>query len=108
MPTLCAHKRHTRVVITQMCAGAAVRRRRSPVSTWRTPVAIHVSSTFWRTRVQLNGVRFLFDGERLRENQTPGELDMEDGDAIDVQIEQVNASRVQSCSLCGQFTNGKA
>ena len=38
---------------------------------------------------QLNGVRFLFDGERLRENQTPGDLDMEDGDAIDVQIEQV-------------------
>ena len=38
----------------------------------------------------MNAVRFLFDGERLRETQTPGDLDMEDGDAIDVQIEQVD------------------
>jgi len=33
-------------------------------------------------------VRFLFDGTRLRGNQTPSELDMEDGDVIDVMVEQ--------------------
>ena len=37
-------------------------------------------------------VRFHFDGERLRETQTPSELDMEDGDAIDVSMEQVGGA----------------
>ena len=34
-------------------------------------------------------MRFLFDGERLRDTQTPKELSMENGDEIDVVIEQV-------------------
>lgn len=40
--------------------------------------------------MQLNpgNVRFLFDGERLHEGQTPKELNMENGDEIDVVIEQ--------------------
>ena len=33
-------------------------------------------------------MRFLFDGGRLHEGQTPKELNMENGDEIDVVIEQ--------------------
>ncbi|CAG8448154.1 13583_t:CDS:2 [Acaulospora morrowiae] len=40
----------------------------------------------------LNSVRFLYDGERIREDQTPQELDMEDGDTIDVMVEQTGGS----------------
>ena len=32
--------------------------------------------------------RFLFDGNRINETQTPQQLDMEDGDVIDVMVEQ--------------------
>ena len=42
-----------------------------------------------RMGVSIHAVRFLFDGERIRENQTPRELEMEDGDVIDVVLEQV-------------------
>ena len=37
----------------------------------------------------MQAVRFHFDGSRLRESQTPSELDMEDGDSIDAMMEQV-------------------
>ena len=36
----------------------------------------------------LGGVRFMFDGRRLAEDDTPRTLDMEDGDAIDALAEQ--------------------
>ncbi|CAL6348781.1 unnamed protein product [Bathycoccus prasinos] len=42
-----------------------------------------------RKSLQPGSVRFLFDGERVREDQTPQELDMEDGDSLDVMMEQV-------------------
>ena len=32
---------------------------------------------------------FLHDGMRLRDEQTPADLDMEDGDSLDVMMEQV-------------------
>ena len=35
-----------------------------------------------RQGVAMESVRFLFDGKRIRENQTPNELGMEDGDSI--------------------------
>ena len=41
-----------------------------------------------RQGVSPNSVRFLFDGMRINNRQTPYELDMEDGDIIDVMIEQ--------------------
>jgi small ubiquitin-related modifier len=43
---------------------------------------------------QLNAenVRFLFDGDRLNDAQTPKELNMENGDEIDVVIEQVGGA----------------
>ena len=43
-------------------------------------------------QLNTNNVRFLFDGERLHENQTPKELHMENGDEIDVVIEQVGGA----------------
>ena len=36
-----------------------------------------------RQGVNLNAVRFLFDGERIAPHQTPADLGMEDGDVID-------------------------
>jgi len=45
-----------------------------------------------RQSLKANNVRFLFDGERLHENQTPKDLNMENGDEIDVVIEQVGGS----------------
>ena len=41
-----------------------------------------------RNGVAMNSVRFLFDGNRVNATQTPGELEMEDGDVIDVMVEQ--------------------
>ena len=41
-----------------------------------------------RQGVSTNSVRFLFDGNRINETQTPAQLDMEDGDVIDVMVEQ--------------------
>jgi small ubiquitin-related modifier len=37
----------------------------------------------------LNNVRFLYDGERILEKNTPNDLNMQSGDEIDVVIEQV-------------------
>ncbi|KAF9585606.1 Small ubiquitin- modifier 1 [Lunasporangiospora selenospora] len=40
----------------------------------------------------LQSVRFLYDGERIQPNNTPSELEMEDGDSIDVMVEQVGGA----------------
>lgn len=46
-------------------------------------------STFCtRQGIHLASVRFLFDGNRINGRQTPQELEMEDGDTIDVMVEQ--------------------
>ncbi|EJT98153.1 small ubiquitin-related modifier [Dacryopinax primogenitus] len=37
-------------------------------------------------------IRFLYDGERLGEDETPASLEMQDGDTIDVMVEQVGGS----------------
>jgi small ubiquitin-related modifier len=42
-----------------------------------------------RNGVNLNSIRFLFDGDRIRAHDTPFSLYMEDGDVIDVMMEQV-------------------
>ncbi|XP_047326126.1 small ubiquitin-related modifier 2-like [Impatiens glandulifera] len=41
-----------------------------------------------REAVSFNSVAFLFDGRRLRRDQTPGELEMEDGAEIDAMLHQ--------------------
>jgi small ubiquitin-related modifier len=40
-----------------------------------------------------DGVRFLFEGERLNREHTPDNLGMEDGDVIDALIEQTGGGR---------------
>ncbi|CAJ1795046.1 unnamed protein product [Sphenostylis stenocarpa] len=41
-----------------------------------------------RQSVDFNSIAFLFDGRRLRPEQTPDELEMEDGDEIDAMLHQ--------------------
>ena len=41
---------------------------------------------------QVNQVRFLFEGERIREDQTPQDVDMEESDIIDCVIEQLGGN----------------
>ncbi|KAF5815015.1 putative Ubiquitin domain-containing protein [Helianthus annuus] len=41
-----------------------------------------------RQSVEINSIAFLFDGRRLRAEQTPDELEMEDGDEIDAMLHQ--------------------
>ncbi|CAD7695746.1 unnamed protein product [Ostreobium quekettii] len=38
---------------------------------------------------QLNQLRFLYDGERLKPDQSPEEVEMEDGDVIDCVMQQI-------------------
>ncbi|KAK2464964.1 hypothetical protein APHAL10511_003040 [Amanita phalloides] len=37
----------------------------------------------------VSSIRFLYDGSRIQDDDTPASLDMEDGDTIDVMVEQV-------------------
>ncbi|KAF9348285.1 dolichyl-phosphate-mannose-protein mannosyltransferase pmt3 [Mortierella sp. NVP85] len=39
-----------------------------------------------------NSLRFLYDGERIQPTNTPNDLEMEDGDSIDVMVEQVGGT----------------
>lgn len=39
-----------------------------------------------------NAVRFLFDGQRLSDNDTPQQLGMQDGDIIDVALQQIGGT----------------
>ncbi|GFY99098.1 small ubiquitin-like modifier 1 [Actinidia rufa] len=46
-----------------------------------------------RQSVEINSIAFLFDGRRLRGEQTPDELEMEDGDdEIDAMLHQTGGS----------------
>jgi small ubiquitin-related modifier len=54
-----------------------------------TPLQKLMAAFCQRQGVAQNSVRFLFDGERIAPTQSPKDLDMEDGDVIDVMVEQV-------------------
>ncbi|KAH9975069.1 ubiquitin-like protein [Lactifluus volemus] len=41
----------------------------------------------------VGSIRFLYDGNRINDDDTPATLDMEDGDTIDVMVEQVGGCR---------------
>lgn len=41
----------------------------------------------------INTIRFLYDGNRIQEDDTPATLDMENDDTIDVMVEQVGGTR---------------
>ncbi|XP_021755686.1 small ubiquitin-related modifier 1-like [Chenopodium quinoa] len=47
-----------------------------------------------RQSVEFDSIAFLFDGRRLRADQTPDELEMEDGDEIDAMLHQTGGSLV--------------
>ncbi|PPQ69402.1 hypothetical protein CVT25_004635 [Psilocybe cyanescens] len=40
----------------------------------------------------VGSIRFLYDGSRIQDDDTPATLDMEDNDTIDVMVEQVGGS----------------
>ncbi|KAG1721876.1 ubiquitin-like protein [Suillus lakei] len=40
----------------------------------------------------VGSIRFLYDGSRINDDDTPASLDMEDNDTIDVMVEQVGGS----------------
>ncbi|KAH9841141.1 ubiquitin-like protein [Rhodofomes roseus] len=40
----------------------------------------------------VGSIRFLYDGNRINDDDTPSSLDMEDNDTIDVMVEQVGGS----------------
>jgi len=42
-----------------------------------------------QTKLNAAALRFLFDGTRINPTQSPGAMQMEDGDTIDVYMEQV-------------------
>ncbi|KAH0736654.1 hypothetical protein KY290_012305 [Solanum tuberosum] len=45
-----------------------------------------------RQSVDFTSIAFLFDGRRLRAEQTPDELEMEDGDEIDAMLHQTGGT----------------
>ncbi|KAL3636750.1 Small ubiquitin-related modifier 2 [Castilleja foliolosa] len=47
-----------------------------------------------RQSVDFNSIAFLFDGRRLRVEQTPDELEMEDGDEIDAMLHQTGGGAI--------------
>jgi small ubiquitin-related modifier len=53
-----------------------------------TPLRKLMDAYCQREGLPTDGVRFLYDGERLGREQTPGELEMEEGDEIDALVEQ--------------------
>ncbi len=53
-----------------------------------TPMSRLIDAYCQRQGVNLNAVRFIFDGSRINSSQTPEDLEMEDGDVIDVMMEQ--------------------
>ncbi|KAH9728794.1 Small ubiquitin-related modifier 1 [Citrus sinensis] len=52
----------------------------------------HINLKVKGQSVELNSIAFLFDGRRLRGEQTPDELEMEDGDEIDAMLHQTGGA----------------
>lgn len=57
-----------------------------------TPLSKLMNAFCQRQGVTMNSVRFLFDGSRINVDQTPKDLEMEDGDTIDVMVQQEGGS----------------
>ncbi|ONK58084.1 uncharacterized protein A4U43_C09F7950 [Asparagus officinalis] len=51
-----------------------------------------------RQSVDINSIAFLFDGRRLRGEQTPDELEMEEGDEIDAMLHQTGGGLITAAS----------
>ncbi|KAH9621884.1 hypothetical protein KSS87_014827 [Heliosperma pusillum] len=52
-----------------------------------------------RQSQDINSIAFLFDGRRLRVEQTPDELEMEDGDEIDAMLHQTGGAVLEKCFI---------
>lgn len=50
-----------------------------------------------RQGLSINQCRFIFDGERLKDDDTPDKLEMENGDEIDVMVEQTGGAPSGVC-----------
>ena len=61
--------------------------RRSSLAHFRPPRPL--SQKKKNLPVQANATRFVFDGARIDEAQTPASLGLEDGDQIDAMVEQL-------------------
>ncbi|KAI5454807.1 SUMO protein smt3 [Naganishia albida] len=46
-----------------------------------------------RVGKQVTSIRFFYDGRRVQDEDTPESLELEDGDAIEVQLEQVGGAQ---------------
>ena len=57
-------------------------------SKMHTPLRLLMNAFCQRAGVRIEDVQFFFDGERIDETETPDDLDMEDGDVIDVFVSQ--------------------
>ena len=57
-----------------------------------TPLRKLMDAYCQREGLPADGVRFLYDGERINREQTPGELNMQDSDEIDALVEQTGGS----------------
>lgn len=57
-----------------------------------TPLRKLMDAYCQREGLPVDGVRFLYDGERVNRDQTPEELDMQDGDEIDALVEQTGGA----------------
>ncbi|KAJ3675722.1 hypothetical protein LUZ60_004764 [Juncus effusus] len=53
-----------------------------------TPLKKLMKAYCQRESLELNSIAFLFDGRRLRGDQSPEQLEMEDGDEIDAMLHQ--------------------
>jgi small ubiquitin-related modifier len=63
-----------------------------------TPLRKLMSAYCERTGVKMGSMRFRFDGQPINETDTPSQLDMEDGDAIDVFQQQTGGFFISSPS----------
>jgi len=58
-----------------------------------TPFKKAFNTAYERFNQNPKTVRFMYEGTRIREPDTPADYDMEDGDQVDVQVEQLGGRR---------------
>ena len=85
--------RASRCAAAEIFAGSHTRRSASRRCKKTTALSKLMNAFCQRQGVNLNAVRFLFDGTRINSDQTPEGLEMEDGDVIDVMVEQQGGGR---------------
>ena len=85
--------RASRCAAAEIFAGSLTRRSACRRCKKTTALSKLMNAFCQRQGVNLNAVRFLFDGTRINSDQTPEGLEMEDGDVIDVMVEQQGGGR---------------